>query len=169
MGCHFLLQRIFLTLGWNTHLFPSPSLAGRFFTNRVKQLLKWPKNIKIDKARLIWKNCHHWHAAFIRPKSAALCVAISQEVGREGKNTYCFYSHSIDQPRVTGTHKLQRRLGNIFPSEENIFLYILPCFKECDHYITEEKRDWLVLDKNKHYSTVFVKQMQNLVQKTQYH
>ena len=30
MGCHALLQGIFLTQGWNPHL-TSPALAGRFF------------------------------------------------------------------------------------------------------------------------------------------
>ena len=32
VGCHALLQGIFLTQGLNLHLFMSPALAGRFFT-----------------------------------------------------------------------------------------------------------------------------------------
>ena len=32
VGCHFLLQEIFLTEGSNPHLFLSPALAGGFFT-----------------------------------------------------------------------------------------------------------------------------------------
>ena len=32
MGCHFLLQGIFLTQGSNLHLLTSPALASRFFT-----------------------------------------------------------------------------------------------------------------------------------------
>ena len=31
MGCHALLQGIFLTQGWNSYLL-SPALAGGFFT-----------------------------------------------------------------------------------------------------------------------------------------
>ena len=32
VGCHFLLQEIFLTEGSNPHLFLSPALVGGFFT-----------------------------------------------------------------------------------------------------------------------------------------
>ena len=32
VGCHALLQGIFLTQGSNPHLIMSPALAGRFFT-----------------------------------------------------------------------------------------------------------------------------------------
>ena len=32
VGCHFLLQGIFLTQGWNPSLLHSPALAGGFFT-----------------------------------------------------------------------------------------------------------------------------------------
>ena len=32
VGCHFLLQEIFLTQGLKLHLFKSPTLAGGFFT-----------------------------------------------------------------------------------------------------------------------------------------
>ena len=32
VGCHFLLQAIFLTQGLNLRLFMSPALAGEFFT-----------------------------------------------------------------------------------------------------------------------------------------
>ena len=32
VGCRFLLQGVFLTQGSNLHFFPSPALAGRFFT-----------------------------------------------------------------------------------------------------------------------------------------
>ena len=35
VGCHLLLQGIFLTQGSNPHLFTSPALAGRFFTTRT--------------------------------------------------------------------------------------------------------------------------------------
>ena len=33
MGCHALLQGIFLTQGSNTHFFVPPALVGGFFTN----------------------------------------------------------------------------------------------------------------------------------------
>jgi len=35
VGCHSLLQRIFLTQRLNLHLFTSPALAGRFFITRA--------------------------------------------------------------------------------------------------------------------------------------
>ena len=34
VGCHFLLQEIFLTQGSNPYLFMSPALAGAFFTTQ---------------------------------------------------------------------------------------------------------------------------------------
>ena len=45
MGCHFLLQGIFLTQGLNPCLFMTPALAGRFFITstrrRVRNLLPY--------------------------------------------------------------------------------------------------------------------------------
>ena len=35
VGCHFILQGIFLTQGWNPCLLASPALAGEFFTSSV--------------------------------------------------------------------------------------------------------------------------------------
>ena len=35
-GCHFCLQGIFSTQGWNPHLFTSPALADRVFTDNMQ-------------------------------------------------------------------------------------------------------------------------------------
>jgi len=47
VGCHALLQGIFLTQGWNLHLM-SPALAGGFFTaeplGKFILIHKTPKN-----------------------------------------------------------------------------------------------------------------------------
>ena len=56
VGCHFLLQGIFLTQGSNLNLM-SPALAGGFFTNYTQIKIKKNKNKK--RLKVLFKKWHY--------------------------------------------------------------------------------------------------------------